>query len=97
MNPFFTCYTHLLTAPLLGQSNPKKETYTRSNPNTESKDSATKPEGVVSAYSFRSRWGQKKLGEKWTALDSAAKSPYVHMHEEDKKRHIMCQNIGATG
>ena len=54
----------------------------------ESKDPTTKPKGVVSAYSFWRRRGQKKLGEKWTGLDSAAKSPYVHMHEEDKKRHI---------
>ena len=53
------------------------------------KDPTIKPKGVVSAYSFWLRSGQRKLGEKWTALDSAAKSPYVHMHEEDKKRHIM--------
>jgi hypothetical protein len=67
----------------------EKETYCRSNPNTESKDPTNKPKGVVSAYSFWCRRSQKKHGEKWTALDSAAKSLYVHMHEEDKKRHIM--------
>ncbi len=59
----------------------------RSNPNTESKHPTTKPKGFVSAYSFWCRCGQKKLGKKWTALDSAAKSPYVHMHVEDEKRH----------
>ncbi len=71
----------------------------------ESKDPTTKPKNVVCAVHFYemhnrkrikgenkgidSREISKKASKEWATLDAAGKTPFKHMHEEDKKRFAM--------
>ncbi len=71
----------------------------------ESEDPTNKPKGVVSAGEFytmhnRQRIRGKNEGidyrgvtnkarEEWAALDATGRAPFMHMHEEDKKRFAM--------
>ena len=80
------------------------ETKTK-GPSLESKDPTNKPKGVVSAVHFYSmhnrqrirgenegisyRGIEKKVNEEWAALDATGRAPFMHMHEEDKKRIAM--------
>ena len=78
----------------------------------ESKDPTNKPKGVVSAVDFYMknnrqrirgenegigcRGIRKKAFEEWAALDATGRAPFMHMHEEDKKRFAMEMVTGRS-